>query len=137
MLFLKRAGSAALFASASLVVGCGGDDSSSGAKESETSSQEAIAEIAAVRTGLDDALASYETGDRAVAETKVGDAYLEHFEHVEGPLGKLDAELNEQLEEALKVELRDMMKAGAPEREVEALAKEIGTNLDRAEAALK
>jgi hypothetical protein len=124
-----------LLAAASLAVGCGEDSRSSA--DAQASPSEAIAEIGKTRAGLDDALSAYRSGDRAAAETKVGDAYLEHFEHVEAPLGRIDERLNEQLEEALSVDLRNKIKAGAPAHEVEALAKTIRVNLRRAEIALK
>ena len=131
-----RVGVVAVLAAAGLSMGCGGGDSKSETEESATP-QEALTEIGAVRHGLDDALATYKGGDRAKADEMVGDAYLEHFEHVEGPLGKVDHELNEQLEDSIREELRDKIKAKAPAAEVEALKREIEANLDKAEVALR
>ena len=90
-----------------------------------------------MRTGLDQALAKYQAGDKKSADRIVGDAYLEEFEHVEGPLGKVDHELNEELEDGIREELRDKIKAGAPASEVAALVKELQTKLDKAEVALQ
>jgi hypothetical protein len=130
----RFAGSTVFLVVAALAGGCG-DDSSSSSEESTP--QEARAEVAKTRAALDQAVETYASGDQATAEKQVGDAYLEHFEHVEAPLAKVNPELNEQLEDALSKDLRDKMKAGAPEREIEALADEIRSELDTAEAALK
>jgi high-affinity iron transporter len=99
--------------------------------------QRALAEIDVVRHALDDALATYRSGDRAAADEQVGDAYLEHFELVEGPLGKVDPELTEELEDGIREELRDAMKDGASVQKVERLVAHIDEHLDEAEAALK
>jgi hypothetical protein len=90
-----------------------------------------------VRKGLEEALATYKSGDKAKADEQVGDAYLEHFEHVEGPLGKADHELNETLEDSIREELREKIKDGAPPAEVEKLHAQIQANLTKAEAALR
>jgi hypothetical protein len=121
------------------IAGCGGDSGSEPAEEAEATltPPEAISEIDAVRAGLGQGLAAYRTGDAEAADQAVGDAYLEHFELVEGPLGKADPELNEELEELIREELRDEIVAGAPVKEVEALVDEANAGLDQAERALR
>src|SRR5829696_2523428 len=71
------------------------------------------------------------------AEETVGDAYLEHFEQVEGPLGERDHELMEELEEAISTDLRNDIKAGKTADEIEASVKEIEEDLDEAVEALR
>jgi hypothetical protein len=121
------------------VAGCGGDSDSEPTQEAEArlTSQEAISEIDAVRSGLDQGLAAYREGDAEAADQAVGDAYLEHFELVEAPLGEADPELNEELEHLIREELRDEIVAGAPVKEVEALVDEANAGLDQAERALR
>ena len=51
--------------------------------------------------GADRALATYKSGDTKAAEDQVAEAYLQHFEDVEGPLEDKDAELKEKLEDAI------------------------------------
>jgi hypothetical protein len=113
--------------------GCGG---SSESEESSTPA-EAVAEIGEVRALLDQALAKYRAGERADAEEIVGDAYLEHFEKVEGPLEERDEELMEELEERIATTIRDRMKANAPVAEVAALVAEAKSELDQAEKVLE
>jgi hypothetical protein len=131
----------ALTLSAVALVACGDDDKdSTAAKESShvsASPAAAIAEIGEVRGLVDQAEAKVKAGDRKAADTLLGDAYLEHFEEVEGPLGKKDHELMESLEEAISTELREKIKSGAAATEVAPLFDEVRTNLDKAEAALK
>ena len=74
----------AAIVSAGTLLGCGGDSGSAEETEASLTPQEAITEIGAVRSGLDQGLAAYRKGDADAAEQAIGDAYLEHFELVEG-----------------------------------------------------
>jgi hypothetical protein len=118
------------------VLGCGGDSGSDEA-EAALTPQEAITEIGAVRSGLDQGLAAYRQGEAEAADQAVGDAYLEHFELVEAPLGEANPELNEELEELIREQLRDEIAAGAPVKKVERLVEEANAGLDQAERALR
>ena len=86
---------------------------------------------------MDEGLQQLKAGDRKTAEETVADGYLEHFEHVEGPLEKADGELNEKIEDSLREELREKIKTGASVAEVTALVDEIKADLDTAEGKLK
>ncbi len=122
---------------AGLAVGCGsGDDKSSEEAEHSTTPQQAIAEIGKVRSGLAEALATYRAGDAAAADEQVGDAYLQHFELVEGPLEEVDHELTEELEDTIREELREQIRADAGVAKVTALVRAIDAKLDEAEQAL-
>jgi hypothetical protein len=122
-----------------LIAGGCGDDSSSAEEEHKASAtpEKAIAEIGEVRTGLAAGLAAYRQGNAEAADRLVGDAYLEHFELVEGPLEERDEELNEELEELIRNEIRAEIKDGAEASEVAALVAEANDELDQAEKALK
>jgi high-affinity iron transporter len=125
-----------------LAAGCGddSDDSDAAAAEAEETAltpEEAIAEIALVRQGIDDGLAAYEDGDQAAAEEFVTDAYLEHFELVEPPLEEVDPELNEALEVLIRETLGGAVADGEPVAEVRKLVDEAHSGLDEAEQALR
>lgn len=128
-----------LFSLSALAVACGSDSESSSSEREEAAATpaEAVERIGKVRAGLDDALAKYRAGDKKQADRIVGDAYLEEFEHVEGPLEKVDHELNEQLEDGIREELRGKITSGAPQAEVEKLVTELKSKLEKAEAALQ
>ena len=115
------------------LAGCGGDAE---AEESSTPA-EAVAELATIKTMLDTALGQYRRGNVKAAERTVGDAYLEHFEHVEEPLGDRDHERMEELEEYLSTEIRDLMKDRAPAADVARLIRRVKLDLDRAAATLR
>jgi hypothetical protein len=117
------------------LAGCGATDSGSG--EDETTPTEAVAEIATIKTMLERARTQYRAGDADAADETVGDAYLDHFEEVEEPLGERDHELMEELEHRISTEIRDEMKAGAARERVSALIDETTRELDRAVAALQ
>ena len=128
---------------AALTIAACGDDSgeeTAAAPETEEASatpDQAIEEIAIVRDGLDEAVTAYEDGDADAAEEAASEAYLEHFELVEGPLEEVDEELNEELEVQIREELRALIEEGAPATEVEKLVGEIDSGLDQAETALE
>jgi hypothetical protein len=108
--------------------GCGGDSST----EEEATPAEAVAEIEEIKGLLADALVDVRAGDADAAEKTVGDAYLEHFEDVEAPLGERDHEFMEELEEAISTDLRNEIKAGKSAAEIETSVHEIEADLDRA-----
>jgi hypothetical protein len=132
-----------------VVAGCGSDSDSTSAgdttvsttseeseEEEEATPAQALAEIATIRTLLDEAVAQYASGDHSGAADAVGDIYLEHYEHVEGPLGDVNHDLMEEIEEKLSTDLRTSMEDGAEQSEIEALVSDIKSGLDQAEEEL-
>jgi hypothetical protein len=132
-----------------VVAGCGSDSDSTSADdttvsttteesedEEEATPAQALAEIATIRALLDDAVAQYASGDHSGAADAVGDIYLEHFELVEGPLGDVNHDLMEEIEEKLSTDLRTSMEDGAEQSEVDGLVSEIKSGLDQAEEEL-
>jgi hypothetical protein len=119
----------ALAAVVLLAAGCGGSDES---EEGSATPTEAVAEIEEIEALLATAVEQVRAGDADAAEETVGDAYLEHFEEVEGPLGERDHDFMEELEEAISTDLRNAIKAGKSADEIEAEVAEINTDLDRA-----
>jgi hypothetical protein len=124
------------------VAGCGSDSESSSGEttveetEEESTPEQALAEIATIRTKLDDALAQYQSGDHEGAADAVGDIYLEHYEKVEGPLGDVNHDLMEDIEEKLSTDLRTSMEDGADQSQIDTLVAEIRSGLDQAEQEL-
>jgi hypothetical protein len=131
---VKKIGLLTLFLAALALplVGCGGSDEAEGATPTQ-----AVAEIETIRGMLDEAAREYEAGNTDEAEDTVGNAYLEHFEKVEDPLGERDHEQMEELEERISTEIRDRMKAGAPASEIESLIAETKRELARATETLQ
>ena len=124
-----------LFASLALAVaGCGGDDES---EEESATPTEAVAEIEEIKTMLATAVDQVRSGDADAAEETVGDAYLEHFEHVEHPLGERDHDLMEELEEAISTDLRNDIKDGKSADEIDAAVDDINADLDKAVEVLQ
>jgi hypothetical protein len=119
---------------------CGSDDktSSSAATTIEDAAPaEVLTEIEAVKAGLDKAVAQVKAGDSTAAEETVSDTYVDHFEKVEGPLDKVDHELNEELEEAISTDLRKEISDGAPAAKVGKHVDEIKADLDTAAEKLE
>jgi hypothetical protein len=118
----------------SLVTACGGSNSP---EHENTSPAVARKEVSETRDALTAALATYKRGNKAGAADQVAEAYVSHFEDVEGPLDARDHELKEELEHAISSELRASMKAGKPASAVAAQVKAIVDDLGKAEAALQ
>jgi hypothetical protein len=114
--------------------GCGGSDES---EEESATAAEAVTEIGEIKTMLATAVDQVRSGDADAAEETVGDAYLEHFEKVEGPLGERDHDLMEELEEAISTDLRREIKAGKAVDEIESAVDEIQDDLERAVEVLQ
>ena len=132
---LRHAVSAIAVIAALALGACGSADDS--AEEEKATPAEAVTEIGSVDSALDTPLTQVKSGDRAAAEETVSEAYVDHFEKVEGPLEDVDAELNEELEEAISGELRDTIESGAPVARVQALVAEIKADLATAKGKLQ
>jgi hypothetical protein len=112
-----------------VAAGCGGSDES---EEDSATPAEAVEEIGEIKTLLATAVDQVRSGDAEAAEKTVGDAYLEHFESVEDPLGERDHDLMEELEEAISTDLRNDIKEGQNADAIEAKVDEIEDDLDKA-----
>jgi hypothetical protein len=138
---MRRTALFALVSSSLALAACGSDSSSSSsspeAEQESSSPAVALKEVGETRDALKTALATYKDGDAAGAQEQVAEAYVSHFEEVEGPLEDKNEELNEDLEHAISGDLRDSMKAGKPVAAVERQVNEILAGLDKAEAALR
>jgi hypothetical protein len=134
---MRRTVLLALFTSSLALAACGGSESSSSTESENSSPSVARKEVGETRDALNAALASYKQGNKAAANERVAEAYVSHFEEVEGPLEDKDSELKESLEHAIADDLRSSMKAGKPASEIEAQVKAIVADLNKAEAALQ
>lgn len=132
-----------LAALALTAAGCGSSDESSSstttAEEGEESAtpEEAVAQIAAIKVALAKAVTQVKAGNRELADQTVGDAYLEHYEEVEGPLGDRDHDLMEEIEEAISTDLRNRIKDGDDASQIQASVDEINGKLDEAVGKLQ
>jgi hypothetical protein len=117
-----------------VAAGCGGSDE---ADDDAATPGEAVAEIGEIKTLLATAVDQLRAGDAVTAEKTVGDAYLEHFEHVEAPLGERDQDLMEELEEAISTNLRSDIEDGKSADEIATRVDEIDANLDKAVKVLQ
>lgn len=124
-------------ASGLALAACGSDDKSSSSTAEQSTPTVAIAEIGKTKAGLDRAVSELRGGDKKAAEETVSETYLQHFEKVEGPLGKVDAELNEKLEEAISGDLRTRIRNGAPVAQVKKQVDQVKADLDSAAEKLR
>ena len=116
---------------------CGNGKTTSPTATAATTPAAALAEIPAVKAGLDQAVAQVRSGDGKTAEETVSQTYVDHFEKVEGPLGKVDPALKEHLEEGISIDLRKEISDGAPASQVGKHVKRIKADLDTAAGKLQ
>ena len=90
------------------------------------------AEINATVAGLATALTAYTAGDKQGALDAIAETYEEHFEDIEDPLGDVDHDFMESLEELIAVKIRAAINEGKPVPEVAALVAEANTALEKA-----
>ncbi|WP_339738257.1 cytochrome c/FTR1 family iron permease [uncultured Maricaulis sp.] len=91
--------------------------------------------LGVTRTKLAQSLASYEAGDRQLAQELALSAYLDGFEPVEPTLAARDRALLTRIESAMGA-FRASVSSGAPLEEVRAQVEQLGALMDAAEAAL-
>jgi ABC-type enterochelin transport system substrate-binding protein len=123
--------------SALALAACGGESESEEAAEQSATPAQARAEIGEVRKALDAAVSQLREGDAKAADNTVSEGYLEHFEKVEGPLEKVDGELNEKLEDSIREELREKIQDGGSVAEVTRMVSAIKADLGTAEQRLR
>jgi len=87
-------------------------------EESEVT--ELIGYVENIRNLLTEAKEEYAKGETDEALSLVTKAYLDNFEFLESTVGAQNLELNEEVEEMMREELRDMIKNGASIEEVNA-----------------
>jgi hypothetical protein len=93
--------------------------------------QDSAAALAAIHADVQAALGLYKAGDKDSAYEKAANAYLDGFEKLEPDLLKADKDFVPVLETDFKA-LRDGIKAGQSQSELEAIAARIDSGLQRA-----
>jgi hypothetical protein len=93
--------------------------------------------IAKIRTLLSELKQEYAAGNYAKADSLAVEAYLDNFEHVEGPLVSAgQMQLKGDVEQMMRVQLRNMISEKAPADQINAHIATIFDKLDQAEKAL-
>jgi high-affinity iron transporter len=101
----------------------------------EVTPEQGVGELEHARDLVDESVELYEGGDAEAAYSAARNAYLDHFEYVEIPLRVRDEALTLTVEEDFAA-LRNLIEAGAPLGEVEDVAAEVRSGLDRVERRL-
>jgi high-affinity iron transporter len=101
----------------------------------DVSLHEAIDELHAARRLVDESVQLYQDGRTEDAYAAARNSYLDHFEYVEIPLRVRDEGLTLAVEEDYAA-LRNLIEAGAPLDEVEAVSAEVHRGLDEVERTL-
>ena len=93
--------------------------------------------IAKIRTLLNELKQEYAAGNNDKADSLAVEAYLDNFEHVEGPLvSEGQSQLKEDVEQLMRVQLRNMINEKLPTDQVNAHIATILEKLDQVEKVL-
>ena len=92
--------------------------------------------ISTVKTLLNRTINEYRNQNFTGAQGFASSAYLDNYEFIETPLGKVDKALNENTEIMLREQLRQAIKDKSPIENIQQLINNISSNLDKAEALL-
>lgn len=90
----------------------------------------------AIRKLLPQVVEKYREGNYAKADELAIEAYLDNYEYLEAPLAKHDKNLMNTIEEMMRLELREKIKAHEPAEKVEAHVQAILAKLDEAQSIL-
>jgi high-affinity iron transporter len=132
----KRAGLVALFIGGfALMPLTGVANASHKTGGADVSLHEAIEELHTGRRLVDESVQLYQDGHTEEAYAAARNSYLDHFEYVEIPLRVRDERLTLAVEEDYAA-LRNLIEAGAPLNEVEAVSAEVHRGLDEVERTL-
>ena len=101
----------------------------------DVTAEEAVHELEEARALVDESLDLYAAGNAEDAYIAARNSYLDHFEYVEIPLRVRDEGLTLEVEEDYAT-LRNLIEAGAPLGEVEAIAADVRRGLDDVERTL-
>lgn len=93
--------------------------------------------FAEIRTLLPQVVEQYRIGNDAKADELAIKAYLDNFEYLESPLAQHDKQLMLTIEEMMRVELREMIRNGAEQEEIESHVQATLAKLDEAESLLR
>lgn len=96
----------------------------------ESKEKELTDYVTNVRNLLTEAKEEYAKGATDEALSLATKAYLDNFEFLETAVGAQNPELNKEMEQMMRVELRDMIKDGAPVSEVSAQIDDILLKMD-------
>lgn len=96
----------------------------------ESEEKELTDYVTNVRNLLTEAKEEYAKGTTDEALSLATKAYLDNFEYLESTVGARNPELNHDIEQMMRVELRDMIKNGAPVSEVSAQIDDILLKMD-------
>lgn len=96
----------------------------------ESEEKELTDYVTNVRNLLTEAKEEYAKGTTDEALSLATKAYLDNFEYLESTVGAQNPELNHDIEQMMRVELRDMIKNGAPVSEVSAQIDKVLLKMD-------
>lgn len=97
----------------------------------EGEEDELLEYVETIESLLEQTKSEYAKGNTDLALSLTTKAYLDNFEFLEGPLVEMnEEELMEEVEQMLRVELRDLIKNGAPSSEVNAKVDAILVKMD-------
>ncbi|TBR06920.1 MAG: hypothetical protein EPO62_09490 [Candidatus Nitrosotenuis sp.] len=102
-----------------------------------TKNNDVVNTIENIESLLDQISSKYKGGDRNTAFSLASTAYLENYEYIEGTIASKDRQLMEKIELTLRVDLRNLIKNGSPQVDVDSKIDLIKDDLEKAKSLFK
>jgi len=96
-----------------------------------TKNNDVLSTVKSIENLLVQISTKYKSGDKDAAFSLSSIAYLENYEYIEGTIASKDRQLMEKIELMLRVDLRNLIKNGSPQVDVDSKIDSIKAELDK------
>jgi len=102
-----------------------------------TKNNDVIDTVKNIENLLDQISIKYKSGDKDTAFSLASTAYLENYEYIEGTIASKNRQLMEKTELMLRVDLRNLIKNGSPQADIDSKIDSIKGELEKVKSLFK
>jgi hypothetical protein len=102
-----------------------------------TKNNDVVNTVKNIESLLDQISSKYKSGDRNMAFSLASTTYLENYEYIEGKIASKDRQLMEKIELMLRVDLRNLIKNGSPQTDIDSKISSIKDELEKTKSLFK
>lgn len=102
-----------------------------------TKNNDVVSTVKNIESLLDQISSKYKSGNKDAAFSLASTAYLENYEYIEGKIASKDRQLMEKTELMLRVDLRNLIKNGSPQTDIDSKIDSIKDELEKVKSLFK
>ncbi|MBI5377996.1 MAG: hypothetical protein HZA82_05170 [Thaumarchaeota archaeon] len=102
-----------------------------------TKNNDVVSTVNNIESLLDQISSKYKSGNKDAAFSLASTAYLENYEYIEGKIASKDRQLMEKTELMLRVDLRNLIKNGSPQTDIDSKIDSIKDELEKVKSLFK